>query len=137
MKIRQRLYSNILCAYQSCSYLGYIGNIVINFFLLSWFWHKKFKLEKVLLLRVLMEYLSSQITLIPPPWKSRPNLKGGLYNFMKNCLTGKLFRGSRPEVFCNEAVLEKFTKFTGKYLHQSLLFNNLDLFNNFLITSWF
>ena len=32
-------------------------------------------------------------------------------------------RNSRPEVFCKEAVLRSFTKFTGKHLYQSLFFN--------------
>ena len=29
-----------------------------------------------------------------------------------------VFRGSRPEVFCKKVVLENFTKFTVKHLHQ-------------------
>ena len=32
-------------------------------------------------------------------------------------------RSSRPEVFCKKDVLSNFTKFTGKHLYQSLLFN--------------
>ena len=34
-------------------------------------------------------------------------------------------RSSRPDVFCKKVVLRKFTKFTGKHLHQSLYFNNV------------
>ena len=34
-------------------------------------------------------------------------------------------RNSRPEVFCKKAVLRNFTKFTGKYLCQSLFFNKV------------
>ena len=34
-------------------------------------------------------------------------------------------RGSRPEVFCKEAVLRNFIKFTGKHLCQSLFFNKV------------
>ena len=30
-----------------------------------------------------------------------------------------------PEVFCKKGVLENFTKFTGKHLCQSLLFNKV------------
>ena len=31
----------------------------------------------------------------------------------------------RPEMFCKEVVLRNFTKFTGKHLFQSLLFNKV------------
>ena len=34
-------------------------------------------------------------------------------------------RSSRPEVFCRKGVLRNFTKFTGKHLCQSLLFNKV------------
>ena len=34
-------------------------------------------------------------------------------------------RGSRPEVFREKDVLESFTKFTGKYLCQSLFYNKV------------
>ena len=34
-------------------------------------------------------------------------------------------RSSRPEVFCKNDVLRNFTKFTGKHLYQSLLFNKV------------
>ena len=34
-------------------------------------------------------------------------------------------RSSRPEVFCQKSVLRNFTKFTGKYLCQSLFFNKV------------
>ena len=33
-------------------------------------------------------------------------------------------RGSSQEMFCEKGVLRNFTKFTGKYLCQSLFFNN-------------
>ena len=36
-----------------------------------------------------------------------------------------VIRSSRPEVFCKKAVLRNFTKFTGKYLCQSLFFNRI------------
>ena len=39
-------------------------------------------------------------------------------NFYKN-------RSNRPEVFCKKGVLRNFTKFTGKHLCQSLLFNKV------------
>ena len=32
---------------------------------------------------------------------------------------------SRPEVFCKKGALKNFTKFTGKHLCQSLLFNKV------------
>ena len=32
---------------------------------------------------------------------------------------------SRPEVFCEDGVLENFIKFTGKHLCQSLFFNKV------------
>ena len=32
---------------------------------------------------------------------------------------------SHPEVFCKECVFKNFTKFTGKHLYQSLLFNKV------------
>ena len=35
------------------------------------------------------------------------------------------FRSSSTEGFCKNGVLEKFTKFTGKHLCQSLLFNKV------------
>ena len=34
-------------------------------------------------------------------------------------------RSSRPEVFCEKAVLRNVTKFTGKHLCQSLFFNEV------------
>ena len=34
-------------------------------------------------------------------------------------------RSSRPEVFCKKGVLRNFTKFTGRHLYQSLLFNKV------------
>ena len=34
-------------------------------------------------------------------------------------------KSSRPEVFCKKGVLRNLTKFTGKYLHQSLFFNKV------------
>ena len=37
----------------------------------------------------------------------------------------KLFRSSRPEVFCEKGVLKNFAEFTGKHLCQSLYFNNV------------
>ena len=37
-------------------------------------------------------------------------------------LTSRI-RSSRPEVFCEKGILRNFTKFTGKYLCQSLFFN--------------
>ena len=39
-----------------------------------------------------------------------------------------IYRSSRPEVFCKKGVLRNFAKFTGKHLRQSLLFNNLQLY---------
>ena len=36
-----------------------------------------------------------------------------------------MFRSSRPEVFCRRGVLRNFAKFTGKYLWQSLFFNEV------------
>ena len=44
-------------------------------------------------------------------------------------------RNSRPEVFCKEAVLRSFTKFTGKHLYQSLFFDKVA--GPGLIFSWF
>ena len=41
-------------------------------------------------------------------------------------LFGTINRSSRPEVFCEKAVLRNFAKFTGKYLWQSLFFNKVD-----------
>ena len=38
---------------------------------------------------------------------------------------GTFLRSSHPEVFCKRVVLKNFTKFTGKHLGQSLLFNNV------------
>ena len=35
------------------------------------------------------------------------------------------FRSSRPDVFCKKGVFRNFTKFTGKYLCQSLFFNKV------------
>ena len=35
------------------------------------------------------------------------------------------FRSSRPKVFCEKDVLRNFTKFTGKHLRQSLIFNKV------------
>ena len=35
------------------------------------------------------------------------------------------FKSSCQEVFCEKAVLGNFAKFTGKYLYQSLFFNNI------------
>ena len=37
----------------------------------------------------------------------------------------KKHRSSRPEVFCKKYVLRNFTKFTGKYLCQSLFFKKV------------
>ena len=37
----------------------------------------------------------------------------------------KQSRSSRLEVFCKEAVLRNFAKFTGKHLYQSLVFNKV------------
>ena len=37
----------------------------------------------------------------------------------------KVFRSSRPEVFCKKGVPKIFAKFTGKYLYQSLFFNEV------------
>ena len=34
-------------------------------------------------------------------------------------------RSSCPEVFCKKGVLRNFEKFTGKHLHQSLIFNKI------------
>ena len=34
-------------------------------------------------------------------------------------------RSSRPEVFCKKGVLKNFTRFTGKYLCQSLFYNKV------------
>ena len=39
--------------------------------------------------------------------------------------SGCLDRSSRPEVFCIRGVLRNFTKFTGKHLCQTFLFNNV------------
>ena len=36
-----------------------------------------------------------------------------------------MVRSSRPEVFCKKSVLRNFTKFPGKYLCQSLIFNKV------------
>ena len=36
-----------------------------------------------------------------------------------------VIQSSRPEVFCKKTVLKNFTKFTGKYLCQSLFFNKV------------
>ena len=36
-----------------------------------------------------------------------------------------IFRSSHPDVFCQKGVLENFSKFTGKHLHQSLFFNKV------------
>ena len=38
-------------------------------------------------------------------------------------LSSKKVRSSRPEVLCKKDVLGNFTKFTGKHLRQSLIFN--------------
>ena len=40
---------------------------------------------------------------------------------MRLCLN----RSSRPDVFCKNGVLRNFTKFTGKHLCQSLVFNKV------------
>ena len=39
-------------------------------------------------------------------------------------------RSSRPEVFCKKVVLRNFTKFTGKYMCQSLFFNKVAVVYN-------
>ena len=36
-----------------------------------------------------------------------------------------VFRSSRPEVFCKKGALRNFAKFTGKHLHQSLIYNKV------------
>ena len=36
-----------------------------------------------------------------------------------------IFRSSRPEVFCKKGVLRNFSKFTGKRLCQTLIFNKV------------
>ena len=36
------------------------------------------------------------------------------------------FQKQSPEVFCRKGVLRNFTKFTGKHLYQSLLFNKVE-----------
>ena len=37
----------------------------------------------------------------------------------------RVFRSSRPEVFCKKGVLRNFATFTGKHLRQSLFFNKV------------
>ena len=44
----------------------------------------------------------------------------------------KTDRSSRPEVFCNKGVVRNFAKFTGKHLRQSLFFNKVCFFINFI-----
>ena len=41
------------------------------------------------------------------------------------CWSNKIFRSSRPEVFCKKRVLRNFAKFRGKHLCQSLFFNKV------------
>ena len=38
----------------------------------------------------------------------------------------KIYRSSRPEVFCKKGFLRNLVKFTGKHLCQSLLFNKVE-----------
>ena len=49
----------------------------------------------------------------------------------RKCLRGKkgeikIFRSSRPEVFCKKSGLRNFAKFTGKHLCQSIFFNKVE-----------
>ena len=44
---------------------------------------------------------------------------------MAHCSSVSQFRSSRPEVLCKKGVLRNFTKFTGKHLCQSLIFNKV------------
>ena len=37
----------------------------------------------------------------------------------------KIYRSSRPEVFCKKDILETFAKFTGQYLFRSLFLNKI------------
>ena len=46
-------------------------------------------------------------------------------NHRKSHRKKRTHRSSRPEVFCKQGVLKIFTKFTGKYLCQSLFFNKV------------
>ena len=45
--------------------------------------------------------------------------------WMRNRFKKELFRSSRPEMSCKKGVLKNFAKFTGKYLCQSLFFNEV------------
>ena len=54
------------------------------------------------------------------------NLLCGEMKFLRLLLKDRTFcRSSRSEVFCKKGVLENFTKFTGKHLCQSLIFNKV------------
>ena len=72
-------------------------------------------------------------------WKDVLNLRSCLSNlhFIQNFISKILIqelnlatywissRSSRPEVFCQKGVLQNFSKFTGKYLCQTLFFNKV------------
>ena len=47
-----------------------------------------------------------------------------IYHSMKPFNENRV-RSSRPEVFCKKGVLKNFTRFTGKYLCQSLFYNKV------------
>ena len=45
--------------------------------------------------------------------------------FQKILLPSKMFRSSRPKVFCKKGAIRNFTKFSGKHLCQGLIFNEV------------
>ena len=57
-------------------------------------------------------------------WGKTPHLGGASHLSISSVDT---FRGSQPEVFCQKVVLKYFSKFTGKSLSWSLLFESCKL----------
>ena len=69
------------------------------------------------------------------PWHSRffERPMRCVKNALKKEVQTRLWRSSRPEVFCKKGGLGNFTKFTGKHLYQSLFFNKVSGLRPFFI----
>ena len=69
----------------------------------------------------------------PESLRKKCPFQGALFLEVEGTNQWKVIRSSRPEVFRKNCALRNFTKFTGKYLCQSLFFNTVAGFSLYFL----